>query len=451
MVIRFFVVLILTGLFQSAFAMSDERRLAIATNAYVYFYPLVTMDVTRNVFSTMKTTDGESGGVNKIQNYRAFPDASFRAVVRPNFDTLYSIAWIDLSDGPVVLAVPPVRDRYFMLELLDMWTDAIAVPGTGTIPIEGQDVVISPPGWSGDVPATALHIMSTTRVLWMIGRTQTNGVSDYPAVHKIQDRVSLKRLDGEPFSRNAAPSGVDTKTAPLKQVESMSGGIFFEKAFALLAEHGAHASDWDILQRMNLAGISANSVKSGELDELLEQARQNALKMLSQSRTSPAALSNGWLLKTDGIGVYGNNYFQRAYIAKIGLGANPPDWAVYPVAVVAADDKPLTGDKRYNIHFTAGELPPVDGFWSITMYDAAGFQIANPIDRYAIGDRDQLVMNDDGSLDIWIQPKDPGGSRTANWLPSLAQGELGLTMRLYGPREDILSRHWLPPAIKVAN
>ena len=155
---------------------------------------------------------------------------------------------------------------------------------------------------------------------------------------------------------------------------------------------------------------------------------------------------HGWSIATETIGVYGNAYLKRATIALGGLGANPPEDAVYPVLVTDADGDQTTGDQNYVIHFDADKLPPVDAFWSITMYDAEGYQAANELDRFAIGDRDPLTYNLDGSLDIFIQHSNPGPAREANWLPA-PTGPLGVTMRLYAPRAEVLDLRWTPPPL----
>jgi hypothetical protein len=153
-------------------------------------------------------------------------------------------------------------------------------------------------------------------------------------------------------------------------------------------------------------------------------------------------------MNTDTMGVYGNYYLKRAIIAMLGLGANQPEDAVYPINLADADGRPLVGERKYVLHFSKEELPPVDAFWSVTMYDEAGFQVANPLNRFAIGDRDELKYNADGSLDLYLQHESPGSDKQSNWLPSPAKGKLGVTMRLYAPKAQILDGRWNPPAIK---
>ena len=184
---------------------------------------------------------------------------------------------------------------------------------------------------------------------------------------------------------------------------------------------------------------------AGGLDEI-EAGTAAAREAIAANVAHLGARVNGWTLATDAIGVYGNSYLKRATIALGGLGANPPEDAVYPVLLADSDGDPITGDQNYVIHFDAEALPPVDAFWSITMYDGEGFQSANELDRFAIGDRDQLTYNADGSLDIFIQHTTPGPDRQANWLPA-PTGPLGITMRLYAPGAEALNGKWAPPPV----
>jgi hypothetical protein len=156
---------------------------------------------------------------------------------------------------------------------------------------------------------------------------------------------------------------------------------------------------------------------------------------------------NGWQLNIDSMGVYGNFYLKRAVVAMVGLGANSAEDAVYPVLMADAEGYPLTGDNDYVLHFGPGELPPVHAFWSVTMYDAEGFPVPNTLNRFAIGDRDQLRFNPDGSLDLYLQHQSPGPGREANWLPAPG-GPLSVTMRLYAPQAPVLKGTWVPPAVR---
>jgi len=174
------------------------------------------------------------------------------------------------------------------------------------------------------------------------------------------------------------------------------------------------------------------------------EAALEEMRSYSATRSTPR---DGWVVTTEGIGVYGNNYLNGAVIAMIGLGANPAEDAIYPLCVRDSEGKPLMGEERYVIHFDADKLPPVGAFLSVTMYDNEGFTVPNAIERYAIGDRDHLTYNADGSLDLYFQSASPGPDKESNWLPSAPSGVLGVTMRLYQPEPDALSGAWLPPPI----
>jgi hypothetical protein len=148
------------------------------------------------------------------------------------------------------------------------------------------------------------------------------------------------------------------------------------------------------------------------------------------------------------MGVYGNSYLKRAIIAMVGLGANPPEDAVYPMSVVDAEGKPLDAASKYVLRFKKDEIPPVEAFWSLTLYDQDGFPVPNELKRQALGDRDKLKFHSDGSLEIYIQAGSPGKDRKANWLPAPKSGPFGVVLRLYAPKREVLDHRWVPPAVQ---
>jgi hypothetical protein len=219
-----------------------------------------------------------------------------------------------------------------------------------------------------------------------------------------------------------------------------------------MAMHAPHATDWSILARLKRLGIEPGrgfdfakatpAVKAG-----LDRAVAAGLQGMKDKTPTLAKVVNGWQMNTDTMGVYGNSYLKRAIVAMVGLGANQPEDAVYPLCVSDADGKRLVGEHAYVLHFSKAELPPTGAFWSVTMYDAEGYQVANPLHRFAIGDRHALRYNADGSLDLYIQSQSPGADKESNWLPSPATGVLGVTMRLYAPKPQVLDGRWAPPAV----
>lgn len=444
----------------SAARLSEAEALEIAIEGYHYFYSLVSMEVTRRVATNVEPGKVPAmGPMNQFAHMRAYPTADFRAVVRPNFDTLYSSAWLDLTQEPMVVSAPDTGGRYYLLPMLDMWSDVFASPGKRTSGTGAASWAVVPPGWAGTLPAGVQRIDAPTRHVWIVGRTQTNGPADYAAVHKVQDGYTIT-----PLSRWGAPAvppkvvidpSVDMKTPPLEQVNAMKGQDYFRLAAELLQRNPPHLTDWSIIARLRRLGIEAGRpLDPAALDPVvrgaLDRAATEGLAAMVAKVPTLARVVNGWQLNTDTMGVYGNHYLKRAIVAMVGLGANQPEDAVYPMLAADAEGKPLRGEQAYVLHFAKDELPPTGAFWSVTMYDVDGFQVANPLQRFAIGDRDALTFGPDGSLDLYIQHASPGKERESNWLPAPASGVLGVTMRIYAPKASALDGRWAPPAVRRA-
>jgi hypothetical protein len=439
-------------------AVTEQEAFEIGIEAYVYFYPIISMDVTRRV-STNLPAGARSGlgPMNSFHHMRAYPSADFREVVRPNFDTLYSSAWLDLSKEPLVVSAPDTGGRHYLLPMLDMWSNVFAVPGARTSGTGRGQWALVPPGWTGTLPKGLSRVDAPTPYVWIIGRTQTNGPADYDAVHKVQDRYTITPLSKlnaklEPPAFVPDPT-VDMKTPPLVQVNTMPAEKYFSYGADLMMRHPPAITDWSTLARLERLGIRRGSsfdfnAAPPQVQAGLRRAVGAGLQLLKDKTPTLARVTNGWQMNTDTMGVYGNFYLKRAIVAMVGLGANQPEDAVYPLSVGDADGKPLMGEHRYALHFAKSEIPPVGAFWSVTMYDAEGFQVANPINRFAIGDRDALKFNADGSLTIYIQHASPGADKESNWLPAPASGVLGATMRLYAPKPQALDGRWNPPAVK---
>ena len=437
---------------------TTQEAAEIAQEAYIYFYPLVTMDVSRRQLTNIPPDKMPGRGpMNVFTHFRAYPTADFKEVVRPNFDTLYSSGWVDLTKEPVIISAPDTNGRYYLLPMIDMWSDVFAVPGKRTSGTKAANYALVPPGWTGRLPSNVQKIAAPTPYVWIIGRTQTNGPKDYEAVHKVQDGYKITPLSrwpraARPVQVKIDPS-VDMKTPPLTQVNSMPADKYFAYAADLLKVNPPHGTDWSSLARFERIGIAQGksfdaSKLSPEVRPALAQGAAAGLKLMQEKVPTLARVNNGWQMNTETMGVYGNYYLKRAIVAMVGLGANQPEDAIYPLAVGDADGKPMTGDQKYVLRFEKNELPPAGAFWSVTMYDAEGFQVANPINRFAIGDRDALKYNADGSLDLYIQSTSPGADKESNWLPSAKSGPLGITMRLYAPKQEALDGRWNPPPVR---
>ncbi len=429
----------------------------VAVDAYVYLYPLVSMELTRQQMTNTERAGGSHAPTNQFAHLRAFPAGDFREVVRPNFDTLYSSAWLDLRAEPIIVSAGEDADgRYYELPMYDMWSDAFSVPGQRTSGTGPGAWAVTGPGWQGTLPDGVARIDAPTPGVWIIGRTQTNGPADYPAVHAFQDSLTLTPLSAwgstAPEVLGSVDPRVDMATPPLQQANSMDAATYFDLGLRLLAEQGPHLTDGPLLMRMERAGLGAGAT-FGELapgtQESLSDVPSVALASMTAMLPRLANVVNGWQMNIDTMGVYGNFYVKRAIVAMVGLGANAAEDAVYPLAMADADGDAFDGATDYVLRFAADELPPVDAFWSLTMYDGEGFQIPNALDRFAIGDRDALQFGPDGSLELYLQHSSPGAERESNWLPS-APGPLGLTLRLYAPQRPVLDGTWNPPPVHKA-
>jgi hypothetical protein len=426
----------------SAQTAQAQEAYNIGVEAYVYFYPLVIMDVTRRQLTNIESGKIPARGpMNTFSHAPAYPTAEIRVIVRPNFDTLYSSAWLDLTKEPMIISVPDTNGRYYLLAMMDMWTDVFAAPGKRTSGTAAGNFAVVPPGWQGQLPIGVERIQSPTPYVWIMGRTQTNGPKDYEAVHKIQGGyritpLSQWRKTPTPPAFEVDPS-VDMKTPPLEQVNKMPAKTFFTYAAEIMKVNRPHVTDWSTSARLKRIGFEpGKSLDWDSLDpsvqDALTRAPVDGLKLMYAKAPTLARVVNGWQMNTDTIGVYGDYYLKRAIVAVVALAAN----------------QPLVGESNYVLHFEKSQLPPVNAFWSLTMYDQEGFQVANAINRFAIGDRDELKYNADGSLDLYIQHENPGPEKQTNWLPSPVSGTLGITLRLYEPTAEVLDGRWVPPAVR---
>jgi len=303
------------------------------------------------------------------------------------------------------------------------------------------------------------EIRSPTNIALMIGRTQTNGKDDYDAVHRFQD--DLKAMPLSQYGHDyTPPQGIvkpqQDMSAPPDQVEKMDAATFFALFAELMKENPPHANDYPILSRMKRIGIEPGrsfsvAGASPEVRRAIERAAPDALKHIKATPARSGERANGWRTNLTAIGTYGANYLHRAGVAFAGLGANVIEDAVYPTALTDAEGQPFSSDRRYVLHFDEDKTPPARAFWSLTMYDQRQLFAANPIGRYAIGDRDQLAFNADGSLDLYIQRDSPGPDNESNWLPAPASGPFSMTMRLYWPESEVLDGTWSPPPVRRAD
>lgn len=441
----------------STATLSKEEVIKTAREAYIYSLPLVLMDITRKQGTNYYPANRAYAPVNSFKHLSEFPDASFKAVVRPNADTYYSSAILDLSKEPVVLSVPDTKGRYYMMPMLDAYTNVFASPGKRTTGDQAGNYLITGPKWNGAVPEGMTQIAAPTDLVWIIGRTQVNSKEDGKnVVVPLQQNYALVPLsywgkDYDPIQVVEDP-GIPRED-PNTVVSRMSVEEYFAYVNSLLGTYPAPAADNEVLKRF--AGIGVGAGLKFNLDAF-DDSTKVALKNvpleiftgLKVSVTQPkdSLLVNGWLMHR-GLGSYGTDYMKRAMVAYMGLGANLPEDALYSSCAIDEDKNLLNGANNYVLHFEKGKTPPVNAFWSLTMYSPDGYFIENPINRYTLGDRSNLKINADGSIDLYIQNTSPGKAKESNWLPA-PKGEFNVLLRLYWPKEEVINGQWNAPVIK---
>ena len=435
------------------------EEFAVAQDAYIYGYPLVTMEYTRRVITNVASPAGNRAPMGQFIKLRQYPDASFRDVTAPNADTLYTTAFIDVEKEPWVLGIPDMKDRYFLFPMLDGWTDVFQAPGKRTTGTGAQTYAITGPGWKGSLPSGVKEYKSPTSLVWILGRIYCTGTpEDYATVHAAQDQCKLVPLSsyGRPYTTPAGEvdRSIDMKTAVRDQVNGLDTIAYFTLLARLMKANPPAAADAPALARFARIGLVAGQefdpsrLRNADFAKRVPQIAFDRI-MLQFKVNKEIKDINGWGYTTK-TGIYGTDYFMRAFVTAVGLGANRPQDAVYPSSQKDGEGKAYDGAAKYVLRFANGQLPPARGFWSLTMYDSNYFFVANPINRYSISARQNLKSNPDGSVDIYIQKDSPGADKESNWLPA-PSGKFQLMMRLYWPNEkspSIINGTWKPPPVK---
>lgn len=447
----------------SSAAPSDADLSALAIEAYEFGYPLVTMEYTRRVLTNAAEPDAKAAPMGQLVRMREYPNAQFKAVTAPNADTLYTTGWFDVDKEPWVISVPDMGDRYFLLPMLDGWTNVFASPGSRTTGGKAQTFAITGPNWKGTLPAGVTEYKSPTALVWLLGRIYCTGTpEDYEAVHRIQDQITPVPLSsyGQPYTPagGTVDSTIDMKTAVREQVNALDGKSYFTLLAELMKTNPPVAADSPMVDKLAKLGVvPGQPFDPGKLDPAVAVAidgapkpAQDAIMAGNKTLMSSGELkfANGWQYSTS-LGDYGTNYLLRAYVTAIGLGANLSKDAIYPQSEGPVADQVYDGSAKYVMRFDKGKLPPVKGFWSLTMYDADYFFVDNPLNRYTLSQRNDLKPNADGSVDLYIQADNPGPEKESNWLPA-PKGKFVLMLRLYWPTEtppSLLDGTWTPPPV----
>ena len=444
--------------------LTTRQALDIATDAYVYGYPLVTMDVARRVMTNVRYPEGIHAPMGQFAHIRTFPTASNHEVTAPNADMLATLLWLDVAKEPWVVSIPDLHNRYSQFCLLDGWTTVFQSLGKRTTGTGPQKFAITGPRWKGKLPAGVKQYKSPTSIVGVLGRIYCTGTTeDYAAAHAIQDACSAIPLSayGKPYTPQPGQvdPAIDMTTSVREQVNSMEAATYFNRLALLLKENPPTHDDARIIKKMaRLRIVAGQPFDIGRLSpaaiEVLQDVPKTAVGRIMAwfrdgAKVGDATFQDGWIVNRK-TGLYGTDYLQRALVAAIGRGASLPQDTLYAISTVDAAGQPYNGNSRYVMQFAPGQAPTANGFWSLTMYDAEYFFVENPLGRYTLNARDQFRFNSDGSLDLYIQKFPPGADREPNWLP-MPDGKFVLMLRAYWPKESMLNGSWKIPPLKRSN
>jgi len=437
-----------------------EEAVSTAVDAYLYGYPLITFDIARMQQTNVAVPDAEHAPMGQMIRMRTYPAVDNHCCAAPNADTLYTETWLDVSKEPWILGIPDMGNRYYIIPMLDGYSEVFSVASPATTGYKAQTYAITGPGWTGTLPPGVTEVKSATGMVWVLGRVYCTGTpDDYKAVHARQDKFSVVPLSsyGKPYAPPPATvdPNFDMKTAVRKQVDGLDIDAYFTRLAQLMKTNPPHPADAPLVARMAKIGLVPGqdydpSKLSGFDKEAIRAVPKLALlkmvKLLKEQKTT-----NGWLYFTSGVGNWGTDYPLRAMGNMLGPGWNRPQDAVYPLSQKDANGDEYNGsDHNYVMHFEKGQFPPVKAFWSITLYDPDFFFVANSINRYELSQRNKFITNPDGSVDMNLQADSPGKAKEANWLPA-PKGKFVLVMRLYWPTNtppSILDGSWTPPPAK---
>jgi hypothetical protein len=429
---------------------ATDAAAKIATDAVAYGLPLVVAELTRRVSTNVVAPEPNAHApMNQFGHMAEYPTAANHTIVRMNVDTLYSFAFLDLTKEPIILSVPDTKGRYYLMPLIDAWTNVFASPGKRTTGTKAGNFAITGPGWSGTLPAGMVEYKSPTNTVMVGGRTQANGPTDYAAVHAIQAQYKLTPLSawGTKYTppQGSVDPGIDM-APPVEQLARMTDRQYFELLAQLLKASTPPAADAPALAQFARIGlVPGQDFDFARLDPAvvkgLEGSVAKTLAMLQAAAKNIGPLQNGWSSLPRNIAAFGTDYATRAVIALVGFGANLEADAIYPSAFVDDAGQPLDGASKYTLHFDKGQTPPANAFWSLTLYNADSFFVDNPLNRYNIAAWMPLKYNKDGSLDLYIQHESPGKALESNWLPA-PDGAFNITNRIYWPKPAALDGTW---------
>lgn len=441
---------------------ADEAK-AIAEDAYVFGYSLISVEMSRKVITNVEQPGDRRAPMGQFVNLREYPNANYRDVTAPNADTLYTNGFINVSEEPWIVSWPDMGERYYVREFYDAWVPVVFDPGSRTTGQGAQTYAITGPGWNGTLPEGVTEVKVPTDSIWILARTYSTGTSeDYKEVWALQDQYKLYPLSAWGKEYTPPPGKIDPSVDMTRSVRdsvnALDAETFFQWMNDLMVDNPPAPEDAPMMARIAEIGIAPGkdfdlSKFEPDVAAAVEAAPETAWEKIEAYTAQSGEVNQGWLVNLK-VGHYGTDYMARAWLSAFGIPANAPKDAVYPVGLRDADGDVLDASKHdYVIRFASeADLPPVEGFWSLTMYDTGYFFIPNPLDRYTLSARTELTKNPDGSIDLYLQKDNPGPDKEANWLPAPDARFIPM-FRLYWPKESapsVLDGSWWPPAISKA-
>ncbi|MBC3887575.1 DUF1254 domain-containing protein [Acetobacterium paludosum] len=427
------------------------------SDAYVYCLPLVLVNATMEAMTNTVEPSDTRAPINQLIHAKGLATAASKDIVTPNVDTVYSQAFLDLTDTAMVY-VKPKTNRFCSVEVMDAYTNAVSILGSGGDTQDQQTYLFTGPNYKGTVPDNMKQVSLPTNLSWILIRTVCNGDADLDNVYAIQNQMQLLPLDaylsGEPYT---PPTGTDNPKndfVPITAVDAMTPQAFFDTANQLLVNNPPTTADAPLMKALSSINVGPGctfdvSVLGDNASEKWKTMVTNLTGVLATDCSKFSVALGSWSYFGEPIAKFGTEYEFRALIAINGIAVNPASVAIYPKAYKDSNGETLNGSNAYTIHFDKNALPPTqeNGFWSITAYNSDNFLIDNELNRYCINDRSGFALNEDGSLDILVQTNAPDASKLSNWLP-VSSDDFHLYLRIYLPQESVLNGQWSAPVIK---
>jgi hypothetical protein len=425
-------------------ALDRDQLLELAVEAYIFGFASVEMFRTMYQLIGDPRADKNHYNFNKFFHSRRLAEGSDEWLAAPNSEILYSNAWLDLSSQPVVLQVPDMKTRYFVLQFVDFFANSFTHVGTHTQGNGARSLAITGPNWNGSLPGGMAAIKSPTSYAWIFGRIRIEGAHELDLVHSLQDQLALEQL--AVAGQNALP---DRAWPLFRTTDTLD---FFANLDQVLRRNSWPEHDEHLIAQLPQLGMACDQAFEpgaidGPLRSILEQAITLGHDRIAERESQFEQFCPGWIWEGLSAGSYGRDHLTRAASAKAGLGILNPGEAIYPFAYVDVQEAPLEGGHSYRLAFAPGALPQAKYFWSITIYELPHYRLVkNPLNRYTLGSASRLQTDPDGTVELSLQA-DPPADQPLNWLPTPRTGRFVVALRVFGPSEEFLQRKYRLPLV----